>query len=84
MATLFIESSAVTTRLKAVPAVAVAGALTERCVAGGPLTLIEFELPEIEAVTVSVAVMVWFPMFRSVAENVPVPFFSVELLGIPP
>jgi hypothetical protein len=35
----------------------------------------------IEAVTVSVAVMVWLPTVRSVAEKVPVPFVSFELEG---
>src|ERR1700688_2957773 len=37
------------------------------------LNVIAFELPVIEAVTVSVAVMVWAPALFSVAENVPAP-----------
>jgi hypothetical protein len=44
-------------------------------------TLIEFELPVIEAVRVSVAVIVWPPVVLSVAEKVPVPFVSVEFVG---
>jgi hypothetical protein len=43
--------------------------------------LIEVEAPVIEAVTVSVAVMDWLPTVFSVAENVPVPFVSIELAG---
>jgi hypothetical protein len=45
------------------------------------VTLIEFEVPLIEAVTVSVAVIVWPPTVFNVAENFPVPFASVELAG---
>jgi hypothetical protein len=43
--------------------------------------LIFFEVPVIEAVTVSVAVIVWPPVVLSVAEKVPVPFVSVEFAG---
>jgi len=64
-------------KVKEVPAVSLAGATTEKCVAGGPTTLIEFEVPLIETVLVSVAVMVWLPAVLSVAEKVPVPFVSV-------
>ena len=42
-------------------------------------TNIEFELPVIEAVSVSVAVMVWLPAVFSVAGNVAMPWVSVEL-----
>ncbi len=79
---MFEALSAVSVKLKAVPAVAEAGAVTEKCVAAaGALTLIEFELPVMEAVTESVAVMVWLPAVFSVAEKVAVPFVSVELAG---
>ena len=45
-------------KLKAEPAVAEAGALTEKCVADPALTAIVPLVPVIEAVTTSVAVMV--------------------------
>jgi hypothetical protein len=44
-------------------------------------TIITFEVPVIEGVIVSVAVMDWLPMVFSVAENVAVPFVSDELVG---
>jgi hypothetical protein len=47
---------------------------------GAPAS-IALEVPEIVAVAVSVAVMVWPPRVFSVAEKVPVPFASVELAG---
>ena len=79
---LFEASSAVTVKLKAVPAVTEVGAVTEKCVTlAVGLTEILFELPVIEAVTESVAVMVWPPIVLSVAEKVAVPFDSVELDG---
>jgi hypothetical protein len=40
--------------------------------------LIEFDIPVIEAVTVSVAVIVWLPTVFSVAEKLPIPFVSIE------
>ena len=43
--------------------------------------LMTFEVPVIEALTVSVAVMVWLPTVFNVAEKVPVPLVSVELAG---
>ena len=49
--------------------------------AGGELTLIEFELPVIEAATVSVAVMVSLATVFSVAEKLPVPLVSIEFAG---
>jgi hypothetical protein len=80
---LFEASSAVKVKLKGVPMVAVAGAITEKWVAAPLvlLTAIELEVPVIEAVTVSVAVMVWAPVVFNVAEKVPVPFVSVVLGG---
>jgi hypothetical protein len=67
--------------LKATPELAVAGAETEKWVAGPELTSIEDEDPAIDAVTVSVAAIVWLPSVRSVAENTPDPFDSVEFAG---
>jgi hypothetical protein len=43
--------------------------------------LIELEVPVIEAVTVSIAVMDWLLALFSVAEKVPIPFVSIELAG---
>jgi hypothetical protein len=45
------------------------------------LTATEPEVPVTEALTVSVAVMVWLPVVISVAEKVMVPFASVESGG---
>ena len=81
MATLFAASSALTVRSKAVPDWAVDGAETEKCVAGPALTSIEEHVPVIDAIAVSVAVIVWLPAVRSVAEKLPVPFVSVEFAG---
>jgi len=80
VATLFQASSAVTVKLKEVPAAA-AGALTDKLVAAPGLMLIELEVPLIEWVTVSVAVMVCGPAVFKVAEKVPIPLVSVELAG---
>jgi hypothetical protein len=44
-------------------------------------TPIEFEVPVIDAVTVSVAVIVWLPVVFRVAEKDPAPFARVELGG---
>src|SRR5208282_5725647 len=44
-------------------------------------TVIAFEVPVIEAVTVSLAVMVWLPRVFSVAKRFPTPFVSFELAG---
>jgi hypothetical protein len=76
-------SRAVTVTLKGEPAVAEAGADTEKCVAAPAVTLIALDVPVFEAVTVSVAVMVCTPMVLSVAENVPTPLVSVEFAGNP-
>jgi len=77
---LFKASRAVTVKSKADPAVAVLGALTEKWVAA-PLTLMGPEMPLIEVLTVSAAVMVCSPAVFNVAEKVPVPFVSVESAG---
>ena len=74
-------SFAVTVKLNEVPAVAVAGADTTKCVAAAALTVMALEVPVIELVTVSVAVRVWLPRVLRVAENVPVPPVSVEFAG---
>ena len=52
-----------------------------KCVAAAGLTVIAPEVPVIEELTVSVAVIVRLPAVFSVAENVPVPLLSVELVG---
>jgi len=41
----------------------------------------EFEVPVIESVAASVAVIVWPPTVFMVTEKVPVPLVSVELAG---
>jgi hypothetical protein len=59
-----------------------AGAVTVKWVACDCApTVIKLEVPAIEAVTVSAAVIVWPPAVLSVAEKVPVPLVSVELAG---
>ena len=74
-------SSAVTVKLKALPAVALDAALTEKCVAAAATTEIELLAPAIELVLVSVAVIVWLPAVSSVAPKVPVPLLSVLSAG---
>ena len=61
MAVLLNASSAVTVNVIALPAVALAGALTTKCVAAAALTVTAPLVPVIELVTVSVAVIVWLP-----------------------
>ena len=79
---LFEASSAVTVKLKAVPAVTVAGADTEKWLAPEPpLTVIDVEVPLIEAVIVSVAVIVWSSAVFRVTEKDLVPFTSIESAG---
>ena len=68
---------AVTVKLNALPAVAVAGADTVKWVAG-PVTTMGSLVPVIDDVTVSVAVMVWLPLVFRVAEKLPVPFVKVD------
>jgi hypothetical protein len=55
---LFDASKAVTVTLNAAPDVAVPGAETAKWEAAPADTVVEFDVPVIEAVTVSVAVMV--------------------------
>jgi hypothetical protein len=64
-----------------VPAVATAGAETVKCVAAAADTIIEFDVPVIDGVPVSVAVMVCEPAVFSVAENVPTPQVNVASAG---
>ena len=67
--------------MNAVAAVAVAGAETVKCVAAAELTVIVFEVPVMEGVSVSFAVRVWLPAVLSVAEKVPMPLVNVESAG---
>jgi len=78
---LLFWSRAVTVRLKALPAVAPAGAATTKCGAATTETAIAAEVPAIDPLAVSLAVMVWFPVACNVAEKVPAPFVSVESAG---
>ena len=77
----FAAVNAVTVTLNAAPTVAVEGAETEKCVATGALTVIVPEVPVMDPVTVSVAVMVCGPLVFSVAEKVLTPAVSVEFNG---
>jgi hypothetical protein len=81
VAVLLKGSRAVTVKLNAVPAVAVAGADTEKCVAAAGETAMVEEVPVKDAFVVSVTVMVWLPAVCSVAENVPVPLLNVASAG---
>ncbi len=81
MATLLDESRAETVKLKAVPGVAVAGAVTKKCVAVPELTVMLEEVPVMEEVTVSVAVTVCVPRVFKVTEKVPEPFVRVAFAG---
>ena len=74
-------SSAITVKLKAEPAIAVAGAEIVKCVAGPALTAMLDEVPVMEPVTESVAEIVWPPAVFSVAGNVPVPLVKVADVG---
>ena len=64
-----------------VPAVALAGALTLKCVAAAALTATAPLVPVMELVTVSVAVRVWLPAVLRVAVKVPAPLVRVALTG---
>src|SRR5262249_49120672 len=77
----FEASRAVTLKLNAAPAVAAAGALTVKCVAVVLETAIVAEVPVIDDVTVSVAVIVWLPAVFSVALKVPRPLVRVAFAG---
>lgn len=68
-------------KLKAVPAVPDDGAVTTNVVAAPGFTVMELDVPVMDDVTVSVAVMVRAPGVFSVTENVPTPFVNVELAG---
>ena len=59
------------------------GPLSARVVTTSDTAVTEMtpDVPVMEEVTVSVAVIVWFPVVPSVAENVPVPLVNVELAG---
>jgi hypothetical protein len=81
VAVLLNWSCAVTVKLNAVPAVAVAGADTAKWVAVGTGTLMVLLVPVIDALKVSVAVIVWDPAVFNVAENVAVPFVNFESVG---
>ena len=78
---MFQVSCEVTVKAMAVPALAAAGAETTRRVAGPPVTTMAAELPVIDAVTVSVAVIDWLPAVFSVTATVPVPLVSVASDG---
>jgi len=67
--------------LKAVPAVAEAGATKTKCVAAPPATAIVAESPVTAVATASVTVMVWLPDVFRVAWKVPVPFVRVVFAG---
>jgi hypothetical protein len=67
--------------LKATPAVALDGALTEKWVAAAGLTVIEPLDPVTADEAVSVAVSRWLPAVRRVALKVAVPLVRVLLAG---
>jgi hypothetical protein len=78
VATLLNASSAVTVKPKEEPDETDAGATTVKCVTAAGLTIIAFEVPVIDEVTISVAVMVCDPAVLRVAGNIPVPLVRVE------
>ena len=67
--------------MKAVPAVSGDTAVITNLVAAAALTVTVPDVPVMDDVVVSVAVIVWFPAVFSVAENVPTPFVNVESAG---
>ena len=73
-------SRAVTVNLADVPIVAVDGAETLKWVAGFVTVILE-DVPVIDEVRVSVAVIVWVPAVAKVTENVPAPDVNVEFAG---
>lgn len=81
MTRLLNWSSAVTFTLTGVPAVAAAGAVTEKCVVVVVLTVIVPDVPVMVLVTVSVAVTVLAPAVFNVTGKLPVPLTSVALAG---
>lgn len=66
---------------KALPAEAVAGAVTTKCVPDAALTAMFGDVPVMDAVAVSVAVIVCAPSTLKVAEKVPTPPVSVASAG---
>ena len=81
IATLLNASRAVTVNEKPVPAVALAGARTEKCVAAPALVVIAPLCPVMLAVILSLAVNVWLPSAVSVPLNVPTPWLRVLMAG---
>src|SRR5580692_7631261 len=67
--------------LVAAPTVALPGNDTWKCVAAPDPTVIELVVPVMEAVTVSVAVIVWPPGVFSVTWKTPDPFVKVVFAG---
>ena len=74
-------SRAVTVTLKALPAVALAGVVTPKCVAAAAVTAIELLVPVTEALPVSVPVMVRLPAVLRVALKVPAPLVKMLSSG---
>ena len=75
-------SSAVTVKVKAAPAVALAGALMEKCVAVAVLTTATLLLtPVMPLFALSAARSTWLPTVLSVAVKVPTPFVRPLLAG---
>ena len=70
-----------TVTLKALPAVALAGPATTKCVAVAAVTLIALLVTVIALFPLSVAVIVWLPEVVSVALKVPVPLVNVLFAG---
>ena len=78
---LLLRSTAVTVKLKAVPAVCGDDAETTNVVVGPGVSVMTLLVPVIEEFTESVAVMVNVPDFLGATLNEPVPFVSVT--GLP-
>ena len=70
-----------TPKLRELPGLTLLGAVTKKWVGAAVPTEIEPEVPVIEAVSMSVAVMVWCPSVFSVAKKSPVPLDRVEFAG---
>src|SRR5215813_1210099 len=66
---------------KAVEGAVVCGVVPALAVIEFAVTVMLFDVPVIEEVVVSVAVMVWVPPVASVAENVRTPLVNVESAG---
>ena len=76
VAVLLNWSSAVTVKPTLLPAIALAGAVTAKCVAVVALTVIVVLAPVIDPLIRSVAVSAWPPAVVKVALNVPTPLVS--------